>query len=136
MPRNGFTIIELTVAVVIVAILAAIAYPTYAAHIRKGKRAAAQAALVDLASRQQTYLLERRAYLACATDACLSALGWIKPAEIAGDYTFSVTTSSNGTTFVGTGTPSAALRAQGEQVVSITHTGQKLPASTPGYWGH
>ena len=59
---RGFTLIELMIAVAVVAILAAIGYPSYTEHIRKSRRATAQAALMDLASRQQAYLLDRRAY--------------------------------------------------------------------------
>lgn len=46
----GFTLIELMITVVVVAILAAIAYPAYTEQIAKGRRAEAQATL--LASQQ------------------------------------------------------------------------------------
>ena len=48
---GGFTLIEILVAITVVAILASIAYPSYQDHMRKGRRAAAQAFLVDAASR-------------------------------------------------------------------------------------
>ncbi len=44
--QHGFTLLELMITVVVVAILAAIAYPTYIEQIAKGKRAEAQATLL------------------------------------------------------------------------------------------
>lgn len=60
--QRGFTLIELMFVVVIVGILAGIAYPSYMDQVRKGKRAKAQAFLMDLAQRQQNYLIVRRRY--------------------------------------------------------------------------
>ena len=37
--QRGFTLIELLIAVVIIGIIASIAYPSYAEHVRKGRRA-------------------------------------------------------------------------------------------------
>ena len=58
----GFTLIELMVVVAIVGILAAIAYPSYLDQVRKGRRAEAQALLMELAQRQQNFLMIRRRY--------------------------------------------------------------------------
>jgi len=49
---RGFSLIELMITVSIVAILATIAYPSYASFIRKAKRTEAQVALMDWANRQ------------------------------------------------------------------------------------
>lgn len=58
----GFTLIELIVVVAIIGILAAIAYPSYLDQTRKGRRAEAQALLMELAQRQQNFLMIRRRY--------------------------------------------------------------------------
>ena len=70
--QNGFTLIELMVTVAIVGILAAVAYPSYTSHVQKGARRAAQAQMLDIANRQQQFLLGSRAY---ATKAQLVASG-------------------------------------------------------------
>lgn len=129
---RGFTLIELMITVAIVAILAAIAYPSYAAYIRKGKRATAQAALMDLASKEQSYLLDRRVYTTVQAD-----IGFVMPAEIQGAYTIAVTCSpadcSSGG-FTATATPAGSQAVSNEQTLTITDTGVKAPDAS-GYWG-
>ena len=61
---RGFTLIELMIVVAIVAILASIAYPSYAESVRKGRRAQARAALVELLQQQERYNTQRNTYLA------------------------------------------------------------------------
>ncbi|WP_272887738.1 type IV pilin protein [Caldimonas thermodepolymerans] len=46
--HGGFTLIELMIVVVVIAILAAIAYPSYQEHVVKSRRATAQACLLEL----------------------------------------------------------------------------------------
>lgn len=58
----GFTLIELMITVVIVAILAAIAYPSYQAYIVRTNEGVARAFLGELASRQQSFYNDRRRY--------------------------------------------------------------------------
>lgn len=60
--HSGFSLIELMVVVAIIGILAALAYPSYLDHVRKGHRAKGQALLMELAQRQQNFLMTRRRY--------------------------------------------------------------------------
>ena len=53
---RGFTLVELMIVVVIVAILAGIAVPSYMSSVRKTRRADAKTALLDLAGREERYL--------------------------------------------------------------------------------
>ena len=85
---SGFSLIELMIVLAIMAILTAIAYPSYQDHLRKGRRAAAQTFVLEAASRQQQYLLDARAY-AVGTDA-IAALSLSVPADVTRFYTVSV----------------------------------------------
>lgn len=54
----GFTLIELMVAVVVVAVLTALAYPSYVESMRKSKRASAKAKMTEVAGRLQQFYSE------------------------------------------------------------------------------
>jgi type IV pilus assembly protein PilE len=58
----GFTIIELMVAVAIIAILAAIGYPSYSDYTRRGKIAEALSTLAETRAKMEQYYLDNRAY--------------------------------------------------------------------------
>jgi len=59
----GFTLLELMVVVVIVAILAAIGYPSYSDYIRRGKIAEAISTLADTRTKMEQFFLDNRTYL-------------------------------------------------------------------------
>ena len=59
---RGFTLMELMIVVVIVGILAAIAYPNYQESVRKSRRSDAKTALSDLAARQEQYFNDNKTY--------------------------------------------------------------------------
>jgi len=61
---KGFTLIELMIAVAVVGILAAIAYPSYQDSVRKSRRADAKSALLDAAQREERVFTENNQYTA------------------------------------------------------------------------
>lgn len=65
--HRGFTLTELLVTMVVIAIIAAISMPVYQDYSRGARRAAAVSMLTDLASRQEQYFLDNRSYAGTLT---------------------------------------------------------------------
>ena len=117
----GFTLIELMIALVVVGILATIAYPAYLDSVRKSKRADAKAALLDLKLAQEKMRANCPFYAnvlvdagaagpTCGATANLTDLGYANANSSQGHYTIAITANSaSGTAFTATAT------AQGDQ---------------------
>jgi type IV pilus assembly protein PilE len=58
----GFTLMEIMVVIIIVGILATIALPSYQESMRKGRRTDAKQALMDVANREEQYMLDQSTY--------------------------------------------------------------------------
>lgn len=67
--QRGFTLIEVMIVVAIVAILSAIAYPTYRDSVLKGRRAEARTALMELMQQQERYMTQNNTYMTFAAGA-------------------------------------------------------------------
>ena len=93
----GFTLIEVMITVVVIAILTAIAYPSYLDYIRRSQRAQGQQFLLDLAQRQEQYLLDNRAYAtSIGTVAGAGVLVMAVPVDVAAKYQAPVITVTAG----------------------------------------
>lgn len=130
-PQNknaaGFTLLELMISIAIVAILTAIALPSYRSFVQRGTRAAAQAQMMDIANREQQYLLANRAY---ATKTQLESNGFSLPSDVSSKYTYDITVGSTGApSYTITFTPTGAQASDG--ALSLNSEGVKSPA---GKW--
>ena len=128
---RGFTLIELMIAVAIVGILVAIAYPSYTNSLVKGNRANAKSFLLDVAQKQQQFLLDNRAY---ATKAELEAAGVTAPKEVTNFYTWSVTLIPGPPPgFQARVTPIAGKRQASDGWLEVDNTGAKT-SENPEKW--
>ncbi len=60
--RGGFTLTELMITVAVVAIIAAVAYPTYLDQVRKARRVEGKSLLLEAQGKQERFFTEQNSY--------------------------------------------------------------------------
>lgn len=125
---RGFTLIEVMITVVIVAILTAIALPSYTNYVIRSKRNAAQSQMLHISTLQQQFLMADSAY---ADKAKLVASGFTLPSEVSSSYTYDVVPAA-GTppSYLITFTPTGSQASDG--ALTLNEQGVKTPAAK---WG-
>jgi type IV pilus assembly protein PilE len=110
--QQGFTLVELLIAMAITAILAAIAIPSYSAYIQKSRRTEAKSALLDLASLEERYFSTNNTYTNQASNLGYSA-GTATPFAVGSGYynitSITVTAAAAPTGPTSVGTPASYL---------------------------
>jgi type IV pilus assembly protein PilE len=126
--HSGFTLIELMVAVAIVAILAAVALPNYTAYITRSKIAEATSNLLGMRTKMEQFFQDNRTYVgACAA-------GTVAPLPTGLKY-FSITCPAANLTAT-----TYTVRAEGQGndlanlVLTIDQANVRQTVSVPAGW--
>jgi type IV pilus assembly protein PilE len=126
MRSSGFTLIELVVTIAIVAILAAIAIPSYSQYVIRGNIAEAVAGLSDMRVKLEQFFQDQRTYVgACAA-------GTVAPLPAGKNFTFTCPTLG-ATTYTVTATGNAGTNMQGF-VYQIDQAGNHTTVSVGSNW--
>jgi type IV pilus assembly protein PilE len=121
--KEGVTLIEVMIVVVIVGILAAIAIPAYNDYITRSRRSDAFTALETVRAAQEMYRAERGGYRNTA-DFNANLLPGCSQGMAGSNYTISVARPTT-TTFTATATPTAGGKQAGDFTFTVDQNGAK-----------
>jgi len=126
---RGFTLIELMITVAVVAILAAVAIPSYAEHVRKSRRAQAKADMVETAQLMERYHTVQNTYVGFTLPSTQS------PRDGTPQYTLSLGNVS-ASAFTLTATPGTNQSKDKCGTMTLDQAGRKTPdhATVDGCW--
>ena len=93
---SGFTLIELMIVVVVIGIIAAIAYPSYTDSVRKSRRTDAKVTLSDVAARLDTFYQNNKSYTDVVTDLGYNDVGGNEIESPEAYYHISITVTPGG----------------------------------------
>ncbi|MDY6945003.1 MAG: type IV pilin protein [Pseudomonadota bacterium] len=129
-PSAGVTLIELLIAVGIVGILSAIAYPSYQRYVARTHRSAAAACLSQYAQFMERFYSTNLTYLGAAP-----VMGCRLDNDMNRHYAFGVIPSNDGRGFVARATAVGAQAIQDTacSVLSLDQAGARTPTD-PACW--
>ena len=122
---RGFTLVELMIAIAVIGILAAVAYPSYVNQLRQSRRTDAKIALLDLAARQERFFSVNNVY--ASTPAQLGYAAAAFPVDVLSGssayYRLGTLVGAGATSFIATATPVGAQLADACGSYAIDHLG-------------
>jgi type IV pilus assembly protein PilE len=120
--KNGFTLVELVIVIVIFTILASIAVPQYLTGIERAKGGKARIQLMVISKAEKMYAADNNgAYIACTNATLQANLGlYTEMTDIAADTDWSYDVATGAGTFTATATKRAGQTNAGQ---TITYTG-------------
>lgn len=136
---QGFTLIELMISLVIVAIISAIAYPSYRENVRRSNRAEVRALILENAQYMERFFTENNSYLQTAGAAPTAPVlpNLVSPRGATGtkvnyNLAFSALPAQSATTFSIDAVPANAMAADACATYTYNQLGQKGTSGTLG----
>ncbi len=136
MKRNGFTLIEVMIAVAVLGILLTLAYPSYSQYLVRGARSAAQTELQELSGTQEKIYLNSNGYtanLAAPYDGT-TAGGLGKTTGRTNDGRYALTLAATAQSYTITATPTAGTPQAADGAFSIASDGSKACGTPTPSW--
>jgi len=128
--HRGFTLIEAMIVVVVLAIIASVAYPSYTRYVVRAHREAAKSELLQLVSTQEKIFLNSNSYAVSVTAAYNGrsdgGLGITSGKTTGGRYDISITPTTGPTqTYTITATPVAGSTQAGDGNITVSSNGAR-----------
>lgn len=110
--HSGFTLIELMIVIVIVALLVSLALPSYTQWVRKGHRGDAQATLINWANNLEIFRASNNGYNATGAPGA--------PTDPDNRYVYTITSAANTFTLTATAQATGGQNSDKERGTSCT----------------
>jgi type IV pilus assembly protein PilE len=135
---RGFSLLELMITVVVISILSAVAIPSYQQYNKRANRSAAAQLMLNIAQREEQYLLDARAYTAALNSTGLNITqdGWACAAASCVNTFYTVSVAAAGGTppsYTVTAVPMANYQAS-DGTLTLTSVGARSRSAGDGKW--